>query len=56
MQILDNINHKMGPGTLFYGSLGVNKYKKQIIKKNSTTSYNKSRSYTTNWNELVKVS
>ena len=45
----------MGSGTLFYGSQGV---KKNIIKNNkksSTSSHYKSQSYTTNWNELLKV-
>ena len=55
MKLLDNINNKMGSGTLFYGSQGV---KKNIIKNNNKSSISsnyKSQSYTTNWNELLTV-
>ena len=55
MKLLDNIKNKMGSGTLFYGSQGV---KKTIVKNNNKPgipSHYKSQSYTTNWNELLKV-
>ncbi len=58
MDILDLINNKMGAGTLFYGSQGICKSKKnskKIIKKWNMKSHFKSRCYTTNWNELLIV-
>ena len=55
MKLVDNINSRMGPGTLFYGSQEV---KKIIIKTNNKwhiRCHYKSPCYTTNWNELPKV-
>ena len=57
-QAVDLINNKMGAGTLFYGSQGICKSKKnskKIIKKWNMKSHFKSRCYTTNWNELLIV-
>ena len=54
MQLLDNINYKMGSGTLFYGSQGVRNYKR-ILKKWKIHSHYKSKSYTTNWDDLLEV-
>ena len=49
----------MGSGTLFYGSLGtkktiINNYKK-VISNTLPRSHLRSKSYTTNWNELLEV-
>jgi len=51
MQTLDNINKKMGSGTLKYAATGLtlNQRWKTVFKRRSP-------SYTTNWDQLVKVS
>ena len=58
MKILDSINTKMGKMTLFYGSQGVMKQSK--IKKEESNwrmrSNYRSPFYTTNWNDILKVS
>jgi len=54
MQLLDDINHKMGSGTLFYGSQGAMN-NKRILNKSKIHSQYKSKSYTTNWNDLLEV-
>ena len=54
MQLLDDINLKMGSGTLFYGSQGVEN-DKRILNKWKIRSQYKSKSYTTNWNDLLEV-
>ena len=54
MQLLDNVNYKMGSGTLFYGSQGV-QGNTRVLNKWKTSSQCKSKSYTTNWNDLLEV-
>ena len=54
MIILDYINNKMGSKTLFYGSQGLLKLKKNKSKWNMKSHF-KSKSYTTNWNQLLIV-
>jgi len=51
MQTLDNVNEKMGSDTLKYAATGLtnNQKWKTVFKRRSP-------SYTTNWNQLVKVS
>jgi len=51
MQTLDNVNKKMGSDTLKYAATGLtnNQKWKTVFKRRSP-------SYTTNWNQLVKVS
>ena len=58
MKLFDDVNSRMGKKTLFYGSQGMQKIsnkKKEPIDKWSTRSSFKSPSYTTKWNELLKV-
>ena len=51
MQTLDNVNKKIGSDTLKYAATGLNKNQKwKIVFKR------RSPSYTTNWNQLLKVS
>ncbi len=54
MEILDNINYRMGAGTVFYGSQGV-KINLKSKTKLDVLDYYKSESFTTNWKELPKV-
>ena len=54
MIMLDYINNKMGSKTLFYGSQGLLKSKKNKSKW-SMKSHFKSKSYTTDWNQLLIV-
>ncbi len=54
MTVLDYINNKMGSKTLFYGSQGVFKSKKNKKKWNMKSHF-KSKSYTTNWDQLLIV-
>ena len=54
MIMLDYINNKMGSKTLFYGSQGLLKSKKNKSKWNMKSHF-KSKSYTTNWNQLLIV-
>ena len=59
MEILDNINTKMGKMTLFYGSQGIVKYsgrKKIENDKWRMRSFYRSPFYTTNWDDILKVS
>ena len=59
MKILDNINAKMGKMTIFYGSQGVIKQsrrKKIQEDKWRMRSCYRSPFYTTNWNDILKVS
>ena len=51
MQTLDNINKKMGSDTLKYAATGLsnNQRSKTVFKRRSP-------SYTTNWDQLLKVS
>ena len=59
MKILDDINAKMGKMTIFYGSQGVVKQQRrekiEEDKWRMRSSY-KSPFYTTNWNDILKVS
>ena len=58
MKLFDDVNSRMGKKTLFYGSQGMQKISnktKEPIDKWSTRSSFKSPSYTTKWNELLKV-
>ena len=59
MKILDGINAKMGKMTIFYGSQGIIKQrrreKKEEDKWRMRSGY-KSPFYTTNWNDILKVS
>ena len=54
MKILDNINYRMGAGTIFYGSQGI-KINLKNKKISGPLDYYKSKSFTTNWQELPKV-
>jgi len=54
MIMLDYINNKMGSKTLFYGSQGLLKSKMKKSKWNMKSHF-KSKSYTTNWNQLLIV-
>ena len=59
MKIVDNINAKMGKMTIFYGSQGVVKQsrrKKIQEDKWRMKSCYRSPFYTTNWNDILKVS
>ena len=58
MKMLDNINAKMGKMTLFYGSQGIIKQRKQRIEGNNWKMRSSYRSpfYTTNWNDILRVS
>ena len=59
MKIVDNINAKMGKMTIFYGSQGVIKQsrrKKIQEDKWRMRSCYRSPFYTTNWNDILKVS
>ena len=59
MKLFDDINARMGKNTLFYGSQGMQKAavkKKEHVHKWSMRSCHKSPSYTTNWNDVLKVS
>ena len=59
MEILDDINTKMGKMTLFYGSQGIVKHsgRKKIEKdKWRMRSFYRSPFYTTNWADILKVS
>ena len=59
MKLLDDINARMGKKTLFYGSQNkqkVNKKTKEQAEKWSMRSCYKSPSYTTNWDDVLKVS
>ncbi len=51
MKALDNINEKMGSSTLKYAAVGLSGKKKW-----QTVFNHRSRSYTTNWNQLLEVS
>jgi DNA polymerase V len=59
MKLLDDLNTRIGKMTLFYGSQGTQKQSRKIkINKDKwlmKSSY-KSPFYTTNWNDLLKVS
>lgn len=48
MQVIDHINRKMGGDTVFMAAQGIDK--KWLMKREF-----KSPSYTTNWNEIIKV-
>ena len=52
--LVDYINNKMGSKTLFYGSQGLLKSKKNKSKWNMKSHF-KSKSYTTNWDQLLIV-
>ncbi len=54
MIMLDYINNKMGSKTLFYGSQGLLKSKMKKSKWNMKSHF-KSKSYTTNWDQLLVV-
>ena len=54
MIMLDYVNNKMGSKTLFYGSQGLLKSKKNKSKWNMKSHF-KSKSYTTNWSQLLIV-
>ena len=59
MKLIDNINTKMGKMTIFYGSQGVIKNSRNI--KSETDKWRmrscyKSPFYTTNWDDILKVS
>ena len=58
MKMLDGINTKMGKMTLFYGSQGIMKQPKNKKEKNNWQMRSNYRSpfYTTNWNDILKVS
>ena len=61
MKILDSINAKMGKMSIFYGSQGIIKQRRRerierIEDKWKMRSSYKSPSYTTNWNDILKVS
>ena len=59
MRLLDDINARMGKKTLFYGSQGmqkVSKKTKEQADKWSMRSCYKSPSYTTKWDDVLKVS
>ena len=57
MDLLDGINTKMGKMTLFYGSQGMQKQSRKTKKDEwRMRSCYKSPFYTTNWNDLLKVS
>ena len=58
MKMLDSINAKMGKMTLFYGSQGIIKQRKQRIEGNNWKMRSSYRSpfYTTNWNDILRVS
>ena len=59
MDLLDDINTKMGKMTLFYGSQGMQKKSRKTKTKKDEwrmRSCYKSPFYTTNWNDLLKVS
>jgi hypothetical protein len=57
MDLLDDINTKMGKMTLFYGSQGMQKQSRKTKKDEwRMRSCYKSPFYTTNWNDLLKVS
>jgi len=59
MRLLDDINARMGKKTLFYGSQGmqkVSKKTKEQADKCSMRSCYKSPSYTTKWDDVLKVS
>ena len=58
MKLFDDINSRMGKKTLFYGSQGMQKRSKKIKQKAdkwSMRSCYKSPSYTTKWNDVLKV-
>ena len=59
MKILDDINTKMGKMTIFYGSQGIVKQRRREKigedKWRMRSGY-KSPFYTTNWNDILKVS
>ena len=59
MKLIDNINTKMGKMTIFHGSQGVIKNSRNIKPepdKWRTRSCYKSPFYTTNWDDILKVS
>ena len=59
MNLLDDINTKIGKMTLFYGSQGVQKQSRKTKTEKDEwrmRSCYKSPFYTTNWNDLLKVS
>ena len=59
MKLLDDLNTRMGKMTLFYGSQGIQKQSRKIkVNKDKwpMKSSHKSPFYTTNWNDLLKVS
>ncbi len=58
MKILDSINAKMGKMSIFYGSQGIIKQRRRgkIEDKWKMRSGYKSPFYTTNWNDILKVS
>ena len=58
MKMLDSINAKMGKMTLFYGSQGIIKQRKQRTEGNDWKMRSSYRSpfYTTNWNDILRVS
>lgn len=58
MKMLDSINAKMGKMTLFYGSQGIIKQRKQRTEGNNWKMRSSYRSpfYTTNWNDILRVS
>ena len=59
MKLIDNINTKMGKMTIFHGSQGVIKNSRNIKSepdKWRMRSCYKSPFYTTNWNDILKVS
>ena len=57
MKLLDDLNRRMGKMTLFYGSQGIQKQSRKTKKDEwRMRSCYKSPFYTTNWNDLLKVS
>ena len=59
MKLIDDINTRMGKMTLFYGSQGIiknSKKKKLEVDQWRMRSCYKSPSYTTNWDDILKVS
>ena len=59
IDLIDEINSKLGKGSITYGAQGIQKESKKAKDLRSNwqmKSYHRSPSYTTRWNELLKVS
>jgi len=59
VDLIDEINSKLGKGLIVYGAQGIKKRSKKATDLRSDwqmKSYYRSPSYTTRWNELLKVS